>query len=206
MIPFASARRVRADMEVLLGTGLRNTAVLSLALLLAATPLAAQTGAAPPAKKIVSCNDDPGFHEMDFWLGEWTVKLGNRVVGSNRIVKMLKGCAIMENWTAADGSEGKSLFYYDSNTQTWKQVWVTESAFAPGGLKEKTLVERLNGGGLRFQGEIARADGAVYLDRTTLSPNPDGTVRQWIQISTDGGEMWTSVFDATYERKRPGGE
>jgi len=183
----------------------RALPLVLLALVALALPVAAQGDEAPPAKKISSCNDDPGFHEMDFWLGEWTVKLGNRVAGSNRIVKMLKGCAIMENWTAADGSEGKSLFYYDSNDQVWKQVWVTESAYAPGGLKEKTLVERLNGGGLRFQGEITRADGGTYLDRTTLVPNADGTVRQWIQISTDGGEMWTSVFDATYERKPAAG-
>lgn len=166
-----------------------------------AVPPAAQPGDATPGKKVHSCHDDPGFHELDFWLGEWTVKAGNRVVGTNRIDKILKGCAIVENWTAEDGSEGKSLFYYDPATRTWKQVWVTESAYAPGGLKEKTLVERMNGGGLRFQGEIARAEGETYLDRTTLTPNLDGTVRQWIQISTDGGGMWTTVFDATYERK-----
>jgi hypothetical protein len=173
----------------------------TLALALTVAPLAAQPDDAPPSRKITSCNDDPGFHEMDFWLGEWTVKFGNRVVGTNRIEKILKGCALVEHWTAEDGSEGKSLFYYDATTGIWKQVWVTESAYAPGGLKEKTLVERMNGGGLRFQGEITRTGGEAYLDRTTLTPNPDGTVRQWIQISTDNGEMWTTVFDAIYERK-----
>lgn len=180
-----------------------NAAALAAMLAFAAapTPLVAQPGDDPPARKITSCHDDPAFHEMDFWLGEWTVKAGTRVVGTNRIEKILKGCAVVEHWTAEDGSQGNSLFYYDSNTQAWKQVWVTESAYAPGGLKEKTLVERLNGGGLRFQGEITRPDGEIYLDRTTLTPNFDGTVRQWIQISTDGGEMWTTVFDATYERK-----
>lgn len=152
-------------------------------------------------KKVLSCQDERGYHEMDFWLGEWTVRLGTRVVGTNRIQKMLKGCAVMEHWTGADGSEGKSLFYYDGVADVWKQVWVTDAAYAPGGLKEKVLVERLPGGALRFQGEITTANGATYLDRTTLTPNPDGTVRQWIQISTDGGEMWTSTFDATYERK-----
>jgi hypothetical protein len=163
-------------------------------------PSAAQPESAPP-KRVTSCHDARGYHEMDFWLGEWTVKLGTRVVGTNRIQKMLKGCAIMEHWTGADGTEGKSLFYYDSVADLWKQVWVTDAAYAPGGLAEKVLVERLPGGALRFQGEITNANGETYLDRTTLTPNHDGSVRQWIQISTDGGELWTSTFDARYERK-----
>lgn len=160
---------------------------------------------APAQKKLYSCNDAPGYHEMDFWLGEWVVRLGSRDVGTNRIHKMLKGCAIMEHWTAENGSEGKSLFYYDAATDVWKQVWVTDAAYTPGGLKEKVLVERLPRGGLRFQGEIVNANGETYLDRTTLIPQPDGSVRQWIQISTDGGEMWTSTFDAMYVRKGAAG-
>lgn len=191
----------------------RFTSLLSFAVVavatwaLHATPAHAQADddtTAAPAREIHSCNDDPGFHELDFWLGDWTVKAGTRVVGTNRIVKILNGCAVMENWVASDGSEGKSLFYYDSNQKTWHQVWVTDAAYAPGGLKEKTLVEHLRGGGLRFQGEITRADGGSYLDRTSLIPRSDGTVRQWIQVSTDGGEMWTSVFDAIYERRARG--
>jgi hypothetical protein len=173
-------------------------------------PLAAQgqdgADVPPPAKKITSCNDDPGFHEMDFWLGEWVVKVGNRVVGTNRIQKILKGCAIMEHWTGSDGGQARSIFYYDSAENIWSQVWVTEAAYAPGGLKKQSLVERMNGGGLRFEGQIKRGEGDHYLERTTLTPRPDGTVRQWTQLSTDGGEMWTSVFDAMYERKGRGTE
>jgi hypothetical protein len=166
-----------------------------------AAPLCAQDADVSGAKKINSCNDDPSFHELDFWLGSWDVKLGERVVGTSRIEKMLKGCAIVENWTATDGSEGKSLFYYNNANKTWRQVWVTDAAYAPGGFSEKTLVARMNGGGLRFQGEVTNENGEHHLERTSLVPRLDGTVRQWIQISTDGGQMWTSVFDAMYYRK-----
>ena len=160
---------------------------------------------ASPAKKIHSCNDDPGFHKLDFWLGDWNVRIGTRLVGTNQIVKILRGCAIIENWTGTDGSEGKSLFYYDSDHEAWKQVWVTDAAYGPGGLKEKKLVKQFRDGSLMFQGEVVLGNGTSYLDRTTLIPKADGTVRQWIEISTDGGETWTSTFDAIYQRKPKGG-
>lgn len=53
---------------------------------------------------------------------------------------------------------------------------------------------------VRFQGELPREDGSLVLDRTTLSPLPDGRVRQVIETSTDGGRTWEVGFDAYYSR------
>jgi hypothetical protein len=153
---------------------------------------------APP----VSCDEDPAFHRLDFWLGNWEVFEGDTLVGTNRIEKLLDGCAILENWTDTSGGQGKSLFYYQRATATWKQVWVTDQAGRPGGLKEKKLIETLSDGGLRFQGEIPLAKGGHYLDRTTLTPLPGGLVRQVIEISKDDGRNWDKGFDAIY-RKSP---
>lgn len=157
--------------------------------------------APPQADQPASCAEVEGFSSLDFWLGAWDVYVGEKLVGHNRIEKILDGCAVMEHWTAAGGGEGKSLFYYLPATDTWKQVWVTGRATAPGGVKEKTLVGVLEGGALRFQGEIALANGGSYLDRTTLTPLPGGEVRQLIEVSRDGGQSWKPVFDATYRRK-----
>lgn len=159
--------------------------------------------AAPlPAAEPPRCADVEGFSSLDFWVGEWTVHVDDRLVGENRIEKILSGCAIMEHWTAAGGGEGKSLFYYLPATDTWKQVWVTGRAAAPGGVKEKTLIETSESGGLRFQGTIPLASGGSYLDRTTLTPLAGGEVRQLIEISRDGGRTWKPTFDAIYRRKR----
>ena len=68
----------------------------------------------------------------------------------------------------------------------------------PGGLKEKELIESLPGGAIRFQGTIPLPDGRSYLDRTTLTPERDGRVRQVIEISVDGGATWEVRFDAMY--------
>ena len=58
-------------------------------------------------------------------MGEWGVVAGDERVGTNRIEKILDGCAILEHWRDNGGSEGKSLFYYNHATDTWRQVWVT---------------------------------------------------------------------------------
>lgn len=152
-------------------------------------------GQAPP------CGDEDGLRRLDFWLGNWVVTVNEEQVGTNRIEKILDGCAVMEHWTSARGGQGKSLFYYQPVTKTWKQVWVTQFALGPGGVKEKELVEGYDGPGVRFRGEIPLAEGGSYLDRTTLTPQPDGTVRQVIQISRDDGESWETTFDAVYSRQ-----
>ena len=53
-------------------------------------------------------------------------------------------------------------------------------------MKEKTLVEKFPDGGIHFQVEIPLPDAGQVLDRTTLAPGPDGTMRQLIERSADG--------------------
>jgi quercetin dioxygenase-like cupin family protein len=148
-----------------------------------------------------SCERDPDFGKLDFWLGEWQVSVQGRGMGVNRIVKILGGCAVMEFWDRAGGGHGRSLFYHHPVTGRWKQVWITDDAPSVGGVKEKELVAELEDGSLRFQGEVLLSGGGSYLDRTTLTPLPDGRVRQLIEISRDRGESWESTFDALYRRR-----
>ncbi len=161
---------------------------------LAMAPTVGVQRPAPPA-----CADDPAFHRLDFWLGSWLVTSGGQQVGTNRIEAVLSGCAVTESWRAADGSEGRSLFYYLPSAKQWRQVWVTGAATVPGGVKEKRMIATLPDGSVRFQGEIGLPDGRSYLDRTTLTPLPDGRVRQLIEVSHDG-TAWKVGFDAIYTR------
>jgi len=144
------------------------------------------------------CGDSPVHAWLDFWLGDWAVCVGADRAGSNRVSRALDGCAVVEDWAGADGTRGMSLFYVASPQATWRQVWITDAALRPGGWKEKHLVARGADGGLRFQGEIVLADGRRILDRTTLRPNADRTVSQRIEMSRDGGDVWTTTFDALY--------
>jgi len=149
-----------------------------------------------------ACQKNPAYQKLDFWVGDWDVfakddKGLEQKDGTNRIEKILDGCAIIENWRGVEGHEGKSLFYYRPVQKEWKQVWVTDV----GPMKEKTLILEMPDGGVRFQGELAKRSGGTYLDRTTLTPLAGGKVRQVIEISLDGGKTWKTTFDAEYRRK-----
>ncbi len=132
------------------------------------------------------------YGALDFWVGTWdVVNEKGELEGHNRIEKVLNGCAIIENWKEVSGSEGKSLFYFEPVSSTWKQVWVTDS----GPIKEKSLLKDYTGPGIRFQGELPRRTGkGTYLDRTTLSEEKGGRVRQVIEISLDRGKSWPAEY------------
>ncbi len=160
--------------------------------------LAAAAVLATAALGAEPCRVNPTYAKLDFWVGDWVVKLANgAVAGTNRIERVLGGCAVTEDWSGSRGGHGRSLFYVDAASGTWKQVWVTDR----GAMKEKRLVEERPGGALRFQGEVAAAGGGTVLDRTTLTPLEGGKVRQVIEVSRDGGSTWSTMFDAVYERR-----
>jgi hypothetical protein len=147
------------------------------------------------------CESEPVFAALDFWVGDWEVFVGAQKVGDDRVAKTLNGCAITESWAASNGGQGFSLFFVDPAESRWKQAWVTGRALAPGGVKDKRLIETLPGGGLRFQGAVRDTSGREWLDRTTLVPLRDGTVQQQIQVSKDDGVSWETTFDAVYRRR-----
>lgn len=174
--------------------------------LLVAALLAATWSGVPPGLSAQAarpaCAADSVYHQLDFWKGEWNVLVGDQPAGRDRIETILDGCAIIEHWTSSQGNEGKSLFYVDPTYGRWEQVWVTAQ---PGAIKQKHVIARYADGGIRFQGEVLSPRGRV-LDRTTLTPGPDGSVHQLIEVSTDGGTTWRTTFDARYVRIAPEGQ
>ncbi|HVT73044.1 MAG TPA: hypothetical protein VHD61_07895 [Lacunisphaera sp.] len=136
-----------------------------------------------------------GLHALDFWVGTWKVVLADgQKAGDNRIEKLLGGFALQENWSEPDHHEGKSWFYFHRLENRWKQVWVTDGGF----VKEKAQEEGAPPGSVRFQGVVIGKGGVRILDRTTLTPMPEGRVRQVIETSRDEGATWQTGFDAIY--------
>jgi hypothetical protein len=83
--------------------------------------------------------------DFDFWLGDWNVLSPTQtVVATNRILSDLDGCALLENWTAGNGTRGRSLNAYDATTGLWNQMWVAPNPFSPlriSGVKENGVLE-----------------------------------------------------------------
>ncbi len=135
---------------------------------------------------------------LDFWIGDWVVRSAEgEHLGDDAVRRLLGGAAIEERWIGASGDVGIRLFYCDVADRTWRQVWVTGYANA----KEKRLVEATADGGVAFQGRVRLRRGGEMLDRTTLVPLADGTVRQVIATSSDEGATWSTGFDAIYVRR-----
>jgi hypothetical protein len=54
---------------------------------------------------------------------------------------------------------------------------------------------------MHFEGANVSRDGSSERFRMTFTPSPDGSVRQFIEQSRDGGETWYVWFDGRYVRQ-----
>lgn len=148
----------------------------------------------PPAP----CMSDPNARRFDFWVGDWDVTPAGTpgaVVGHSVIQRVIGGCAILENWTASNGTDGKSLNTYNSSLGHWEQFWVGSG----GGVTEYRDSE-WHGDTLVYLAHSNSPQGP-YLQRLSFSALADGTVRQLGEISTDGGKSWSPGYDFRYHRR-----
>ncbi len=139
-----------------------------------------------------------GAEAMDLWVGEWDVFAGGQLAGTNSIVKVLDGYAIEERWTNRGGGKGQSLFTYDQAKGQWRQLWIDDRGWTI----EKVGVPIENG--IRFEGWSMHTNGSKQRARTTLTKNPDGSVRQLIELEGPEG-TWTAGFDGKYVRRKSKG-
>jgi tetratricopeptide (TPR) repeat protein len=138
----------------------------------------------------------PEARQFDFWVGEWEVfNLQGIQSGINKIERILGDCVILENWTDRFGSQGKSFNKYNREKKRWEQYWVDEQGSTIhfwGQLEGKNMV---------FHAEAPQPDGKMgerKLVFYNLGPNK---LRQFSQITADGGKTWSTEYDLTYIRR-----
>lgn len=147
-------------------------------------------------KNLEPCMQSPESRQFDFWVGDWDVFApAGPQVGSNHVERILRGCALLENWSNVGGREGKSLNLYDPTAGTWKQFWTDDSGW---------IVYYEQG---RFEDDAMHMKGITYgptgdtiqIRMDMIHESPD-TVRQIIETSPEG-EAWTRTFEGIYVRK-----
>ena len=153
-------------------------------------------------------NSEPCMHSdaarrFDFWIGTWDVyNPQGRLVGVNVVERRLKGCLLLENWTGASGSSGKSMNYWDPQRETWRQVWVSDQ----GNVLDYRHGEHRDGA-MRFRGITIGEDGDTTHQRLTFEDVAPDTVRQVFEASTDRGETWNTTWVGIYvKRAEPVGD
>jgi tetratricopeptide (TPR) repeat protein len=130
---------------------------------------------------------------FDFWVGEWEVKNAQgQPAGQSSVQRLLEGCALYENWTDLQGGGGKSLNSYNTDVKQWQQFWTDQY----GRVTEYRESEWLDGS-LRFTAKQIMPQGPALLHMTFTPVKPD-VVRQFGEMSVDGGKTWTPTFDLYY--------
>ncbi len=136
--------------------------------------------------------------QFDFWVGEWHVTTpAGQTAGENRITRILADCVLLEEWTGASGSSGKSYNVWSRADRKWHQTWVDDR----GALL--MLAGTFADGAMVLTGTTPAAGGGTTHHRVTwhrIDGNPD-LVRQLWEQSPDG-TTWNVVFDGRYARRK----
>jgi len=146
------------------------------------------------------CKYSAESRQFDFWIGEWDVQdQAGHPVGSSSIQLILGDCVIFENWKGLQGGSGKSFNAYNRETRTWQQNWMDDSGsvsnFVDGEFKDNYL---------RFFLYKTNPDGTKSTGRLTFYNLGPDRVRQFSELSADGGKTWTVQYDFIYLRKHAG--
>ena len=172
---FRSPTRLREDADL---AGLADEATFQ----------ALEQRALPPAQRDV-------YRQFDFWVGTWDVtNAGGQPAGRNVITLEEKGMLLVEHWTNTQGATGTSINFHDAADGRWHQIWVDPSG------EVTRYAGTFHDGAMHFEGTAAHPDGRRGRRRMVFTPRADGTVRQVIQVSPDGGATWTVDFDGLYTR------
>lgn len=142
------------------------------------------------------CLSDENARHFDFWLGDWEVFAQGRKAGENKITRAVGGCAIHENYKTAGNYAGQSINYYDPVDKKWHQHWVGSS----GDVYNFLEIDKAKGT-IQFQSRYLNPQGQINWMKMTFTENEDGSVRQFMENSSDEGQSWTTAFDGLYKRK-----
>lgn len=155
-------------------------------------------------RRAAPCRDGVETRQFDFWIGQWVVTPWGAPasvppIGRNTISAQLEHCLLLEEWTAADGSTGKSFNFWDVNRKAWRQVWTA------GDGQSLDYEGRFSDNAMRFTGWTLNASGARVLQKLTFFRISADTVRQLFEASSDDGTTWRNTFDGRYVRAADSG-
>lgn len=139
------------------------------------------------------------YHQLDFWIGEWDTFESDGSVKTSiaraRVAPIAGGCAIHELYEQSDGLVGESILSYDPVRKQWQQTWVTNRGALMvlwGGFGQD--------GVLVLEGETHLQDGRTVRQRIRWERQGDA-VREWAEMSKDGGTTWSPAFDLVFRKR-----
>lgn len=151
--------------------------------------------AAPLGAQSAPTCDSPDHRAFDFWIGDWDVTVKGKPAGTNLVTLEEGKCVVHEHWSGTSGETGQSFNFFDRQLGQWRQVWIDNRG------NPLDLRGGYQDGRMTLTGVTVTPQGPAR-QKITFTNNPDGTVRQLWESSTDEGRTWSVAFDGLYRKKR----
>ena len=151
---------------------------------------------------IANAQDTDPAVALDFWVGKWelTWKDGNGEVGrgTNRIIKILDGKVIQENFEASEGQlagfKGTSISVYNPKSKSWHQAWADNQ----GGYFD--FVGEIDGNKKIFKTRVSEKNGKKITQRMVFHSFQDHMMTWDWESSDDGGDSWNLLWQINYKK------
>lgn len=146
----------------------------------------------------------PEFRQFDFWIGEWEAfGIKGQKAGDSKISVILDSCVILEEWTSASQQQGltyagKSFNSYNAAAKQWQQTWTDNT----GNTTEFLRGEGNDGKIVFYADKVTGPEGKIFKRRLTFTKLSNDKVRQFGEMSNDGGTTWITEYDLEYRRKK----
>ena len=138
-------------------------------------------------------------HTFDFWVGDFTATPWDQPNlpprGTLHNTREYEGCVIVERWTAANGSNGMSMAFYDESRHAWRMIWNSDSN------QSNDLEGNYADGAMRFTGWVLDSSGKRLMVKNVLQDVSPDVIRHTYSVSEDDGKTWIVKSDGRFERK-----
>jgi hypothetical protein len=151
--------------------------------------------ASPGSHPVPDNCEAPEYGRLDFVVGKFTMRTVKGVLaGTLQFEKKLGGCVVFGRWSGSQGGQGEVSLYFDRSDQRWHQLYIADDGWVlrfTGGFDGQALV---------MTGMNTFADGRRGLQRMTWALLPDGTLRQFWEMTDNSFSNWQTLFDARGSR------
>lgn len=141
---------------------------------------------------------------FDFWVGNWDLTWddgnGKMGKGTNKIVKILDGTVIQENFEASEGQlkgfKGTSISVYSPKSKSWHQAWADNQ----GGYYD--FVGEVDGDKKIFKTRVVEKDGKKITQRMVFYGFQNDLMTWDWESSIDGGQNWKLLWRINYKKAK----
>jgi len=172
----------------------KQRSVLFLAVIAIGIGSATQSFAAQGAG---SCPADSEVRQLDYWLGNWTMK-GEGGPTNSKVTLALDKCMFIEHWENGKGHVTEKMFAYSPEDKNWGGMFADNE-----GRVHIFLAGKVSSGAAEFHGPSRGPNGETVLHKLrVVRTSPDRLEETW-EKSLDNGANWILVYRAEYLRTQP---